>query len=580
MCARRMRLSPTRQYNLMKRAVEDTPTGKNYYKPTGTNPKPRHPDYVLSEPKPKEEAQVEQIQEEPTPTPPKPVVKPHTPTKQSKNLHKLDVPAMVSLASARLSSGASHSPSTLVDRIYAALPTPHPKQLLIEQSPAKRKVVGTGRRVGKTTGMTRLGIIKMCEGRRVLVASPSQDQVDAFWENCKKWLAPFIESGELVKNENRRILEMPQSGGRLKAKTASDADMLRGDYADFMVLDECAMLEEAAWNEVGAPMLLDNDGDAVFLSSPKRRNWFYNLYVRAQSDTTGRWEAFHATSFDNPHLSEEALQEIIQDLTEDAYRQEIMGEFLEGDGAVFRAIDRCLTADPFPLQIHHRGHFIVMGVDWGQAHDYTALSCFCATCKTELELDRFNRVEWVLARERLISMVRRWGVQRIEVEENSIGGPNIETLVNNDHLPIVRFNTNVSTKPALIRALALCFEKNEATWLPNQVGRLELEAYEAVTSRVTGHTAYSAPKGGHDDTVMARALAYRAAIEGTPLAGPLAYSYSQLGQVMDYNDGGYDPYTGKDVDGLYAPGSPGYQSFPDAMDTPYNPNRRLNRYGF
>jgi hypothetical protein len=79
------------------------------------------------------------------------------------------------------------------------------------------------------------------------------------------------------KNETRRLLTFP-GGGRIRAKTAWDADSLRGDYADFLVLDECALLAPNAWEEVGAPMLADNDGDAWFLSTPRRRNWFHGLY--------------------------------------------------------------------------------------------------------------------------------------------------------------------------------------------------------------------------------------------------------------------------------------------------------------
>src|SRR5207342_2219131 len=104
-------------------------------------------------------------------------------------------------------------------------------------------------------------------GRRVLLASTTQDQADAFWDKCKEWLYQVTEAGVVEKNEQRRILLCPSTGGRIKVKTASDADTLRGDHADFLVLDECALLAPDAWDKVGAPMLLDNDGDAWFIST-------------------------------------------------------------------------------------------------------------------------------------------------------------------------------------------------------------------------------------------------------------------------------------------------------------------------
>lgn len=42
-----------------------------------------------------------------------------------------------------------------------------------------------------------------------------------------------------------------------------------------------------------------------------------------------RWEAFHFRSQDNPHISQEALKEISQDMSNLSYRQEILAEDVE-----------------------------------------------------------------------------------------------------------------------------------------------------------------------------------------------------------------------------------------------------------
>ena len=135
-----------------------------------------------------------------------------------------------------------------------------------------------------------------------------------------------------------------------------------------------------AWDKVGAPMLLDNNGDAWFISTPRRRNWFHDLYQKAKSDETGRWQAWHFTSFDNPHLSKEALDEITGDLTDEAYRQEILAEFLEGEGSVFRNIVANLTAPAKASPARSLGHRMVMGVDWAQKDDYHVPECGLHEC--------------------------------------------------------------------------------------------------------------------------------------------------------------------------------------------------------
>lgn len=392
-------------------------------------------------------------------------------------------------------------------RYELTLPSYHAKQAEIVTTKAKRVVVNAGRRGGKTTVAASISIEKLLEKRRVLLASTTQDQADAFWDKCKLWLAELVQAGVIEKNEQRRTLTLGE--GRIKVKTAWDADSLRGDYADFLVLDECALLAADAWDKVGAPMLLDNDGDAWFISSPRRRNWFYHLYLKALADTTGRWAAFHFTSHDNPHLSTEALREIAGDLTEEAYRQEILAEFLEGEGSVFRNIKANLGPAEEASPEAHVGHRVVMGVDWAQKHDYTALSVVCGDCRRELALDRFNQIDWRLQRARLETLARRYGVGHIEAEENSIGSPNIEAL-QGEGLPVYPFTTTAASKPPLIQSLALAFEREECVWLNVPAATAELEAYESKVSPATGRASYGAPEGLCDDSVIARALAWRA----------------------------------------------------------------------
>lgn len=393
------------------------------------------------------------------------------------------------------------------------MPTPHSKQAAFLDSPAKRKVIVAGRRGGKTTGVSMLAAEMAMTGRRVLEAAPTADQTGAFWEAVKKYFAQPIQAGVVYKNETDRLLTFPNNG-RIRAKTAWDADTLRGDYADLLILDEYEMMKPNAWDEVGAPMLLDNDGDAVFIGTPMRKNHFHAHYVRALGDTSGRWAAWHFTSFDNPHLSRAALDEITADMTDEAYRQEIMAEFLDNEGAVFRNIAKCMGAPLHASPGDHDGHVIVIGCDWAKQQDYTAFSVGCVTCHQEVERDRFNQIDYIFQRGRLMTLAQYWRPAAIVTEINSIGVPIFEEL-ERSHLPMFAFDTTPSSKPPLIENLALALERTEWQFQSDPVWTGELEAYERKVSLITGRSQYSAPEGVHDDTVMARALMLRAA--GQPM---------------------------------------------------------------
>jgi hypothetical protein len=177
-------------------------------------------------------------------------------------------------------------------------------------------------------------------GERVLYAAPVEDQVQSFWYAVKNALYNPIEKGIYRKNEVYHTIELEGTKQRIRAKTAYNVDTMRGDYASLLILDEFHLMDNEVWNTVGAPMLADTNGSAIFVYTPpslhsrsmtKARDPLHasKLFKKAEADTTGRWATFHFTSFDNPHISHEALDEISGDMSAISYRQEILAEDVE-----------------------------------------------------------------------------------------------------------------------------------------------------------------------------------------------------------------------------------------------------------
>jgi hypothetical protein len=212
---------------------------------------------------------------------------------------------------------------------------------------AKRIVVRAGRRGGKTTGVAKRAVKRFLAGRRQLYATPTAEQVDAFWNAVCYALQEPIDAGVLYKNETKHIIEVPGTKQRIRAKTAWNADTLRGDYADDLMLDEYQLMNEEAWEVVGAPMLADNDGDAVFIYTPpslRSRSvtkandpqHAAKMFKKAKLDTTGRWATFHFSSRENPYISQTAIDDLASDMTALAYRMEILAEDVdEAPGALW-----------------------------------------------------------------------------------------------------------------------------------------------------------------------------------------------------------------------------------------------------
>ena len=211
----------------------------------------------------------------------------------------------------------------------------HPEQAKLDRSNAKRKICKAGRRSGKTTYAADASARWLTEDKRVLYAGPTKEQTDAYWYEVCKILAPLIDNKVLVKNESERYIEKPGTTSRIKAKTAWDAQSMRGDWAEKVILDEYQMMNEDAWSEVCQPMLADKNGDALFFFTPpslanegrsKARDpmhasKLYKKYLGVRdTDPNCIWECFHFTSWDNPFISKESLTIIASDMSLDTYR--------------------------------------------------------------------------------------------------------------------------------------------------------------------------------------------------------------------------------------------------------------------
>jgi hypothetical protein len=324
------------------------------------------------------------------------------------------------------------------------LPNPHGKQIEFLKSTAKRKVIRAGRRGGKTYGASIYAVEKFLSGKRVLYATPTQEQVDRFWYLVNDALREPIEAGIFYKNETKHIIELPGTEQRIKAKTAWNADTLRGDFADELILDEFQLMNEDTWGVVGAPMLMDNNGNAIFIYTPPSLQsrsvtkandpqHASKLFKKAAADTTGRWMAFHFSTYDNPYIDKNVIDDLAQDMSSIAYRMEIMAEDIdEAPGALWHRdiIDKYRVEKPPELvrivvgvdpsgtskTTSDEAGIVVAGID-AKGHGYVL----------EDASGIFSPSQWAY---NAVGCYSAWDADRL-IGEVNYGGDMIETIVRN-----------------------------------------------------------------------------------------------------------------------------------------------------
>ena len=380
------------------------------------------------------------------------------------------------------------------------LPALHHRQWEMVQSPARFKVAACGRRWGKTRLGSAMCAKVAADGGRAWWVAPTYKVAQVGWRQIRR-LALQVPGTEINRAELRAAFA---TGGEIQVRSASDTDSLRGEGLDFIVMDECAFIQEDAWREALRPALSDRKGSALFISTPKGRNWFWRLWQRCIDDHDYEWHGWQLPTADNPFIDPAEIEAARLDMPERVFAQEYLAQFLDDAGGVFRRVLYAATADEQDGAIG--GHEYTFGVDWGRSNDFTAIAVLDVKTSELVALDRFNQIDYSLQLARLTALYERFRPRAIVAEANSMGQPLIEQLTAAG-LPVVPFTTTAASKQIAVDALALAFERGQLRILPDPVLIAELQAYEA-ERLPSGLMRYGAPEGLHDDTVMALMLAW------------------------------------------------------------------------
>jgi hypothetical protein len=236
-----------------------------------------------------------------------------------------------------------------------------PAQSAIHNSKARFIVCAAGRRFGKSWyASVKLGVAALSETNRyghkltpeqpVYYVAPTFDQAIRTMRpkliRLLGWYNPKTHSG-FIKNENINagFIELINDV-KIYLKGAENDDALRGEGNRLVVLDEYASMAPHVWPEILEPTLMDVEGDALFIGTPKGKNHFYRLFINALTcpeEYWKDWEAFHFKTTDNPFVKEKEVRRLIsRKKTDDGLdprdrnKQEIEADFVSGGSKILR----------------------------------------------------------------------------------------------------------------------------------------------------------------------------------------------------------------------------------------------------
>lgn len=345
------------------------------------------------------------------------------------------------------------------------------------------------------------------QGGRIAWVVPTYKNGRPLWRWAEATVAPLRKAGLVTVNRAERMIEFA-GGGFLGIYSADNPDSVRGEAFHVAIVDEAARIPEEVWTDAISPTLADSGGDAILISTPKGRNWFWQEWIKGQQHHDSYVHSWQAPSRDNPNPNIQKAAALARERVPDrTYRQEWLAEFVEDGGGVFAHVRACATAVPQIERI--AGHEYVMGVDWGKMTDATVFSVIDLTVRRQAYVRRLRQTDYAVQLQSLRGLHDLFLPGVIVAERNSMGEPLIEQMQRMG-LPVRPFTTTNDSKAEAIEALQLAFQNSELEILEDAVQLAELEAYELLKRTASGRPIYGAPQGIHDDHVMALALGWQA----------------------------------------------------------------------
>lgn len=250
----------------------------------------------------------------------------------------------------------------------------HPAQAQIVNSQKRFRVVDCGRRFGKTT----LVAEEMCgfahyrpKTLSVYLAPTITQARDIAWSMFKEKTKGLWNKEP---NETRMEIEVRSVNGeisRIWLRGTENVQSLRGLGINFLAPDEVSSMNnwKSIWAEVLRPTLTDTKGQALFTSTPKGYDHFYELYNMEKKDPD--YQSFKFTSYDNPHLPVDEINKARLELDEDTFAQEYLAEFKKYTGLVYKDFSREVHVIT-PIELKSNWSYY-RAVDFGFVHPTAVL---------------------------------------------------------------------------------------------------------------------------------------------------------------------------------------------------------------
>jgi len=319
-----------------------------------------------------------------------------------------------------------------------------------------------------------------------------------------KHLRPFFVRKSAQDRNIELLLGQAEDGYEyrvlIECKSAEHPENLVGFGLDAIVIEEAALIPRQTISSVIRPALADRKGDMLAISTPKRTDdWFRDWHSEAGEHTD--WESWTFTTKDGGNVDDDEIASMAKDMSDDEFRQEILAEDLQAEGAVFKGVDGCAEGS---LKPYREGKPYLMAADLAKYEDWTVIGVADVFSRQLVYFDRFRKIDWNIQRQKIRAVSKLYGGCPVILDSSGVGDPIAEELIHSGQA-LYPFKITAMNKSNLIQGLVVAIEQEQIRFpkIESLVKELKGYQYEKTPS---GLLTTNARSGQHDDCVIMLAL--------------------------------------------------------------------------
>lgn len=336
----------------------------------------------------------------------------------------------------------------------------HDKQReIFFDSDARYKVIAKGRRFGLTKGFANYVIINMIDDVTPIL------WVDTIYGNIERYVERYFipELKQLPANSWR--WRQVKNDLRIKDsicdfRSADRPENLEGFGYKLIILNEAGIIlkNRRLWEESIAPMTLDYKAKVLIGGTPKGKklkrtheeHLFYELYKRGNQQSavgswqsaegSDKWKSFHFTSYDNPLLEAEEIDQLAKEIPLQLRNQEILAEFIDSQeqGIVNPEWWKYYRTDELITKRMYRRI-----QSWDTAFKTDELNCFSVCTTWAVTNDGYyvlsvwrDRLEFPDLKRKVVELYEKFRVDEVLIEDKASGQSLIQELNRETRIPI------------------------------------------------------------------------------------------------------------------------------------------------